>query len=811
MSTSIRLKNSSALVGGKAKVPTPSDLAQGELAVNINKDDPSLFVKDSEGVVRKIAGSDATGVEGEYLSLAADAEAQTVATSETTTFTGQVDLPGGGGDTQALQKQEVEALIADPDGPADGNYLKLGAGTFDQTVASTGSTTFEGLLQTRNVQVRGNNDWESSHLQLRSTSTIGRIGFDDSNSIRINKDGAFTFNCASSAISGYGFTNMNIVSRHADSSGQTFASGFRLNPDVNANFDDYVGYDFRPDTNGFAGGTIGTAAGFRCASTVSQASVTNAIGFLGNLNAGGAASNNFNFFALGTAPNFYAGDTYIGGTTTRNTRELWESTLTEEQKEQLSAGTLTVPANVSTPGDGSFARQWWYDQQSAEDQLLIDSGELEYPSHLQADNFVDTFDLGDNTNINLLSNGSATFAGDVQIGEFDGNDYSKEGSKIFNSGQFRVVRQWDGNPSNDPRVFSAFLGPDNSNQTIDIRGSGSARFAGDVQSTSWDGRAGAAGYSINPAGAIVINGVADEYALRIYTENTNNVSPTIDLNSDGSATFAGSGTFNSYINRIYDGTNHDLTIGTDDYVLFYRTTGNVNDQKVVIKTDGSATFASTVNVGKNTDDFALIGATLRETGECKFTRENGVVATFRRNAVSGPCVEIRQEANINLILKSDGTAEFCQRNILFNNGGSATFTGDITAGNVVFNLETDNPDNYITTTEEYTETEYYTVEVPVVERPGVGTADIQDSVSTADLVDGDERETQTITKSREVTKTREVKTYTGPTMEIKEELLALRERTAQQDAIIAQMTEALKKLGADIDPPAETKTTRKKR
>ena len=42
--------------------------------------------------------------------------------------------------------------------------------------------------------------------------------------------------------------------------------------------------------------------------------------------------------------------------------ELWESTLTEEQKEQLSAGTLAIPANVSTPGDGSFVRRWWYNQ-----------------------------------------------------------------------------------------------------------------------------------------------------------------------------------------------------------------------------------------------------------------------------------------------------------------------------------------------------------------------------------------------------------------------------------------------------------------
>ena len=102
---------------------------------------------------------------------------------------------------------------------------------------------------------------------------------------------------------------------------------------------------------------------------------------------------------------FLKGDTYIGGTTARNTRELWESALTEEQKEQLTAGTLVIPANVSLPGDGSFARQWWYDQQSVEDQALIDNGELEYPSHFQAANFVDTFDLGDNTAINLTSDG----------------------------------------------------------------------------------------------------------------------------------------------------------------------------------------------------------------------------------------------------------------------------------------------------------------------------------------------------------------------------------------------------------------------
>ena len=104
--------------------------------------------------------------------------------------------------------------------------------------------------------------------------------------------------------------------------------------------------------------------------------------------------------------NFFNGNTYIGGNTTRTTFELWESTLTEEQLEQLEAGTLVAPANVSTPGDGSFARQWWwYIQQSAEDQALIDAGELGIPEHLAAATFTDTFALGDNTKINLNSDG----------------------------------------------------------------------------------------------------------------------------------------------------------------------------------------------------------------------------------------------------------------------------------------------------------------------------------------------------------------------------------------------------------------------
>ena len=95
------------------------------------------------------------------------------------------------------------------------------------------------------------------------------------------------------------------------------------------------------------------------------------------------------------------GDVKIGGDVTYSTFDLWKSTLTDEQLEQLAAGTLDAPANVSTPGDGEFARQWWYDQQSAEDQALIDAGEINYPEQLAAATFTDVFAIGDNPKINL--------------------------------------------------------------------------------------------------------------------------------------------------------------------------------------------------------------------------------------------------------------------------------------------------------------------------------------------------------------------------------------------------------------------------
>ena len=177
-----------------------------------------------------------------------------------------------------------------------------------------------------------------------------------------------------------------------------------------------------------SGVTAGTIKGFFAGGSLAGGT-TGSYGFYSNVTEG---TNNYAFYAANSAANFFNGSTYIGGSVSRTTFELWKSTLTEEQLEQLEAGTLVAPANVATPGDGEFARQWWYDQQDEETQAAIDAGELEYPEHLAAATFTDTFELGDHTKINLNSDGSARFRGTVNANAFE-QKYKQDFTQVINS------------------------------------------------------------------------------------------------------------------------------------------------------------------------------------------------------------------------------------------------------------------------------------------------------------------------------------------------------------------------------------------
>ena len=57
----IQLKRSNQLDGASAKEPTAAQMAYGELAVNYNSTDPSLFIKDANDNIVRLAGANSTG------------------------------------------------------------------------------------------------------------------------------------------------------------------------------------------------------------------------------------------------------------------------------------------------------------------------------------------------------------------------------------------------------------------------------------------------------------------------------------------------------------------------------------------------------------------------------------------------------------------------------------------------------------------------------------------------------------------------------------------------------------------------------
>ena len=57
MSVNVQLKHSATA----NKAPLPTDLVEGELAININAASPAAYIKDSTGTIVKLAGAGAVG------------------------------------------------------------------------------------------------------------------------------------------------------------------------------------------------------------------------------------------------------------------------------------------------------------------------------------------------------------------------------------------------------------------------------------------------------------------------------------------------------------------------------------------------------------------------------------------------------------------------------------------------------------------------------------------------------------------------------------------------------------------------------
>ena len=446
----IQLKRSSVLNNSSAKEPTADQLEYGELAVNYNTNDPVIFIKDSDNKIIRLASTSPDVIVQATAPATADySEGQLWWNSDSTSGKLFVlyDDPADGGGTDAgglkwietSPTPEIPSIFPDLDdsenqaGTTDDRYLRidpLPAGANNQVVQSTGTTTFNGLTtHGGGVKVTGGTiDRTSANGEiaygtdpLGGTNTLQIKGANTGQWLKFYDGGLQIVGNNSRKGPAYGGLYADTAYQSDNTGCTTFAD--RCNY---ANVSESVG------KTGFA--AIPAGLSFAPGDTGDY------IGFLGNAPEDTTSGKNlcYNFYARGTAPNFFAGDTYIGGSVSRNTRELWESTLTEEQKEELAAGTLVVPANVAIPSDGEFARQWWYDQQDEETQALIDAGELEYPEHFAAATFTDTFALGVTTNINLLSNGTAqakflqTKRGlSVWNSEFRGDDLAQRTDQPF--------------------------------------------------------------------------------------------------------------------------------------------------------------------------------------------------------------------------------------------------------------------------------------------------------------------------------------------------------------------------------------------
>ena len=197
---------------------------------------------------------------------------------------------------------------------------------------------------------------------LVSPSGTG-IGLADSGTLRIYADGSTArINANLQLGSANGLSNVGVLSTltlSGNTAQDTFRNQCLFTGDGTSASDATVnGIGFRDRLNIASGHlsnykayTAGPAFAFDGTTT----EVNNYYGFyVDNAASGVAQSSNFAFYNSSTAPSFSNGSVYVGGNTARNTRELWESTLTEEQKEELAAGTLAIPANVSDPGDGEF-------------------------------------------------------------------------------------------------------------------------------------------------------------------------------------------------------------------------------------------------------------------------------------------------------------------------------------------------------------------------------------------------------------------------------------------------------------------------
>ena len=277
-------------------------------------------------------------------------------------------------------------------------------------------------------------------------------------------------------------------------------------------------------------------------------------------------------------------------------------------------------------------------------------------------------------------NTSASIPGPTLSFKSDANSHS--------GGELQVDIHNGDNSLNADFIYRAtgFDGYDkDGNETFSINPQdGAATFAGDVS----------IGNIAGGEGTVIANNAIYSATLSLTNPTTNNDVSFFRLRNGN----------NAANKSVVSVTGTRVGIGTD---ISY----NANDAEIKLNADGSAEFAGPVYVKRASGTAGCFVAQLEGAadntaqinadGSATFVGNIDIVSDSTRGRVllnKNGAIDVDNKLTTpgaGLIIRNNGT-----RTIDLNHNGSASFSGNITAGNVSFNLEPDNPDNYTSTTVE---------------------------------------------------------------------------------------------------------------
>ena len=697
----IQLKRSNVLSGDAAKEPTATQMEYGELAVNYSNGDPAIFLKDSTNKVIRIAGKGATGLDGDYVNITGDNM-----TGDLTLGTDKITLDANDGSATFAGQVRSEAensasFVSDKTVgyhfyAADVNSVKFtvdaaGSGSFASAVTSVGDPTNGATNGTRlgsTVQCAngGGPVWAGYTVgNSTATSTIDNTGsanFGNSSiDAKLAVAGVYNQTGLSVSAGGTGYSNCaefynssNVLAASIGGDGSaTFASSITI-PDV--------GYRSSKGVKLFNTGIV-QAVGTDTSNVW--------MGFNTSDGANGASTSQI--LADGSA--IFLGDCVVGENTTGaigvNKGAVYsgkEGYLSLFQQSSLTVPYLTCNRNgVSDPlavinGDGSAT---FAGQVTTGALRAFDANETARIKSSRTSGDLLTLwggatSINDGTKVvSFEADGSASFDGVVK--SVDSNNSNKWSA--LNNG-YIVIQDPDANSD------SIYLRcrTTNGDNKVEIKGDGSADFAGSVESNGYLYAKGSGSYLV-----VERTGATGTTTVAEFGGDTS----TITFTANGSATFQGNviagGSSTGYgisgQNGAAFGNLWQAAVSGQNSVaggpvwagLTHDFTASNSKVTSSIFEDGSATFAGDVNVG-DFNSTTGSGILLYDTGEIR-----GKVASGSVGGVQ--LLKLQRGSEEQVVFFADGSAVFSDSvtsKKVLSNSNSVLFRGQSDFGQAANSL-----------------------------------------------------------------------------------------------------------------------------